>query len=90
MSAAIDRAGTAVMTYREALRLALREELSRDDRVFLMGEEVGLFDGSYMVTAGLLDEFGADRVATRRSPRRGSSARASGPRCSASARWSKS
>jgi pyruvate dehydrogenase E1 component subunit beta len=62
MSATTDRAGTAVMTYREALRLALREELSRDDRVFLMGEEVGLFDGSYKVTAGLLDEFGADRV----------------------------
>jgi pyruvate dehydrogenase E1 component beta subunit len=62
MSATTDRAGTAVMTYREALRLALREELSRDDRVFLMGEEVGLFDGSYKVTAGLLDEFGPDRV----------------------------
>jgi pyruvate dehydrogenase E1 component beta subunit len=62
MSAAIDRAGTAVMTYREALRLALREELSRDDRVFLMGEEVGLFDGSYKVTAGLLDAFGPDRI----------------------------
>jgi pyruvate dehydrogenase E1 component beta subunit len=62
MSAATGRAGTAVMTYREALRLALCEELSRDDRVFLMGEEVGLFDGSYKVTAGLLDEFGAERV----------------------------
>jgi pyruvate dehydrogenase E1 component beta subunit len=62
MSATTDRAGTAVMTYREALRLALREELSRDDRVFLMGEEVELFEGSYKVTAGLLDEFGPDRV----------------------------
>ena len=50
------------MTYREALRLALREELARDERVFLMGEEVGVFDGSYKVTAGLLDEFGPDRV----------------------------
>jgi pyruvate dehydrogenase E1 component beta subunit len=54
--------GTEEMTYREALRLALREELDRDDRVFVMGEEVGLFDGSYKVTAGLMDEFGADRV----------------------------
>jgi pyruvate dehydrogenase E1 component beta subunit len=54
--------GTEVMTYREALRLALREEMSRDERVFLMGEEVGLFDGAYKVSAGLLDEFGADRV----------------------------
>jgi pyruvate dehydrogenase E1 component subunit beta len=50
------------MTVREALRLALREELERDERVFLMGEEIGLFEGSYKVTAGLLDEFGAERV----------------------------
>jgi pyruvate dehydrogenase E1 component beta subunit len=55
-------AETEVMTYREALRLALREELARDERVFLMGEEVGVFDGAYKVTAGLLDEFGPDRV----------------------------
>jgi pyruvate dehydrogenase E1 component beta subunit len=55
-------AGTEVMTYREALRLALREELARDERVFLMGEEVGLFEGAYKVSAGLLDEFGPDRV----------------------------
>jgi len=50
------------MTYREALRLALREELARDERVFIMGEEVGVFEGSYKVTAGLMAEFGADRV----------------------------
>ncbi|MEX1141615.1 MAG: alpha-ketoacid dehydrogenase subunit beta [Thermoleophilaceae bacterium] len=50
------------MTYREALRLALREELGRDERVFLMGEEVGVFDGAYKVSAGLLDEFGPDRI----------------------------
>ena len=54
--------GTAAMTYREALRLALREELARDPRVFVMGEEVGVFDGAYKVTAGLLGEFGPDRV----------------------------
>jgi pyruvate dehydrogenase E1 component beta subunit len=54
--------GVETMTYREALRLAMRQELERDDRVFIMGEEVGLFDGSYKVTAGLLDEFGPDRV----------------------------
>ncbi len=53
---------TVRMTYREALRLALREELARDERVFVMGEEVGVFDGAYKVTAGLLAEFGADRV----------------------------
>jgi pyruvate dehydrogenase E1 component beta subunit len=55
-------AETKVMSYREALRLALREELARDERVFVMGEEVGVFDGAYKVTAGLLDEFGPDRV----------------------------
>jgi pyruvate dehydrogenase E1 component beta subunit len=54
--------GVETMTYREALRLAMRQEMERDERVFVMGEEVGLFDGSYKVTAGLLDEFGADRV----------------------------
>src|SRR3954452_3738595 len=53
---------TKRMTYREALRLALREELTRDERVFVMGEEVGLFEGSYKVTAGLREEFGDDRV----------------------------
>jgi len=50
------------MTYREAIRLALREEMNRDSSVFVMGEEVGLFDGSYKVTSGLMDEFGPDRV----------------------------
>jgi pyruvate dehydrogenase E1 component beta subunit len=50
------------MTYREALRLAMREEMLRDERVFVMGEEVGVFDGAYKVTAGLLGEFGPDRV----------------------------
>jgi pyruvate dehydrogenase E1 component beta subunit len=62
MSAVATPAATEVMTYREALRLALAEELARDDRVFVMGEEVGLFDGSYKVTAGLLEAFGPDRI----------------------------
>lgn len=53
---------TEEMTYREAVRLALREELQRDERVFVMGEEVGVFDGAYKVTAGLLEEFGEMRV----------------------------
>jgi pyruvate dehydrogenase E1 component beta subunit len=60
--ATTDAAGAETMTYREALRLAMRQEMERDERVFVMGEEVGLFDGSYKVTAGLLDEFGPDRV----------------------------
>src|SRR2546423_3726414 len=52
----------AVMTYREALNLALREEMHRDERVFVMGEEVGLYEGAYKVTQGLLREFGPKRI----------------------------
>jgi pyruvate dehydrogenase E1 component subunit beta len=55
-------AATTTMTVRQALTAALREELARDERVFLLGEEVGLFQGSYKVTAGLLEEFGEERV----------------------------
>ena len=62
MSAVAPQTGTPVITYREALRMALREELARDERVFVMGEEVGVFDGAYKVTAGLMGEFGPDRV----------------------------
>ncbi|KVG57682.1 alpha-ketoacid dehydrogenase subunit beta [Burkholderia territorii] len=50
------------LTYREALREALRDALSRDSRVFLMGEDVGRYGGSYAVSAGLLDMFGPERV----------------------------
>ncbi|MGZ4178155.1 MAG: alpha-ketoacid dehydrogenase subunit beta [Solirubrobacteraceae bacterium] len=52
----------ADLSYREALRRALDEELERDDRVFLMGEEIGRFEGSYKVTAGLWAKYGAKRV----------------------------
>jgi pyruvate dehydrogenase E1 component beta subunit len=52
----------AVITYREALNQALREEMARDDRVFLMGEEVGVYNGAYKVSKGLLEEFGEMRV----------------------------
>ncbi|MEK6611352.1 MAG: pyruvate dehydrogenase complex E1 component subunit beta [Gemmatimonadota bacterium] len=52
----------AIITYREALNQALREEMSRDDRVFLMGEEVGVYNGAYKVSKGLLEEFGENRV----------------------------
>jgi pyruvate dehydrogenase E1 component beta subunit len=51
-----------VVTYRDALNQALREEMHRDDRVFLMGEEVAEYDGAYKVSRGLLKEFGAKRV----------------------------
>jgi pyruvate dehydrogenase E1 component beta subunit len=49
-------------TYREAIRTALREALLKDPRVFLMGEDVGLYGGSYAASKGLLAEFGPDRV----------------------------
>jgi pyruvate dehydrogenase E1 component beta subunit len=52
----------ADVTYREALRRALDEELDRDRDVFLMGEEIGKFEGSYKVTAGLWQKYGAERV----------------------------
>ncbi|HEV8600768.1 MAG TPA: pyruvate dehydrogenase complex E1 component subunit beta [Gemmatimonadales bacterium] len=51
-----------VLTYRDALNQALREEMQRDDRVFLMGEEVAEYDGAYKVSRGLLKEFGAKRI----------------------------
>ena len=52
----------AVVTYRDALNQALREEMQRDPSVFLMGEEVGVYQGAYKVSRGLLDEFGPMRV----------------------------
>lgn len=51
-----------VVTYRQALHDTLRDELRRDPNVMLMGEEIGVFEGSYKVTAGLLQEFGSKRV----------------------------
>ena len=53
---------TANITVREALRDAMAEEMRRDDKVFLMGEEVAQYQGAYKVSQGLLDEFGAKRV----------------------------
>jgi pyruvate dehydrogenase E1 component beta subunit len=51
-----------VLTYRDALNDALREEMERDPDVFLMGEEVAQYDGAYKVSRGLLEVFGAERV----------------------------
>ncbi|MCC6304099.1 MAG: pyruvate dehydrogenase complex E1 component subunit beta [Rhodobacteraceae bacterium] len=53
---------TKTMTVREALREAMAEEMRRDDRVFLMGEEVAEYQGAYKISQGLLEEFGARRV----------------------------
>ncbi|MCX6552378.1 MAG: pyruvate dehydrogenase complex E1 component subunit beta [Acidobacteria bacterium] len=52
----------ALITYRDALNQALREELRRDPNVFLMGEEVGVYQGAYKVSKGLLQEFGPERI----------------------------
>ena len=52
----------AEITFRQALNDTLREELQRDENVFLMGEEIGNFEGSYKITAGLMKEFGPRRV----------------------------
>ncbi len=50
------------ITYLEAIREALRQEMTLDDKVFILGEDVGVFGGCFGVTAGLLEEFGEDRV----------------------------
>ncbi len=54
--------GTIETTYREAMREAMREALREDERVFLMGEDVGDYGGSFAVSLGLLEEFGPDRI----------------------------
>ncbi len=55
-------AAVRTVTYREAVREAIREALIRDDRVFLMGEDVGRYGGCYAVSKGLLEEFGEERI----------------------------
>jgi 2-oxoisovalerate dehydrogenase E1 component beta subunit len=50
------------VTYIDAIRMALREEMLRDPSVFLIGEDIGIYGGAFKATAGLLDEFGAERV----------------------------
>ncbi len=59
MSAVVD---VATVTYRDALRLALLEEMRADPRVFILGEDVGRYGGAYAVSRGLLEEFGPRRV----------------------------
>jgi len=54
--------GPIKTTYREAIRAAIREALLRDERVFLMGEDVGRYGGCFAVSKGLLDEFGPERI----------------------------
>ena len=56
------RLNTVTLTYRDAMREAIRDALRRDDRVFLMGEDVGRYGGCYAVSKGLLAEFGPERI----------------------------
>ncbi|AHM04537.1 Pyruvate dehydrogenase E1 component beta subunit [Roseibacterium elongatum DSM 19469] len=53
---------TVEITYREAVKQAIRDAMTRDDRVFLMGEDVGAYGGCYAVSKGLMDEFGEARI----------------------------
>ncbi|MGH9893189.1 MAG: alpha-ketoacid dehydrogenase subunit beta, partial [bacterium] len=62
MEAQSSQTGTREMRLQEALREALRYEMARDGRVFVMGEDVALFGGAYGVTRGLMEEFGEERV----------------------------
>ena len=50
------------MTYLQAISDAMREEMRADERVFVMGEDIGVFGGAFKVTDGFIEEFGADRV----------------------------
>ena len=59
------------ITYREAIRQALREEMTRDDRVYIMGEDIGAYGGSYAATRRVLCGGGADRVNETPTPRGG-------------------
>lgn len=57
-----DRPATTTITYREAVREAIRDAMAHDERVFLMGEDVGAYGGCYAVSKGLMDEFGEERI----------------------------
>ena len=60
--AAVTEDGLRETTYLEAIRDAMREEMLRDDSVFILGEDVGRYGGAFKITEGFLDEFGPDRV----------------------------
>ena len=51
-----------LLTYREALNQAMREEMRRDEKIFLIGEEVGYYQGAFKVSKGFVEEFGPQRV----------------------------
>src|SRR3970040_1272025 len=57
-----NRNGQTTYTYREALKQGIREALQNDERIFLMGEDVGRYGGAFAVSKGLLQEFGEERI----------------------------
>jgi 2-oxoisovalerate dehydrogenase E1 component len=81
---------TVETTYREAAAQAITEALLRDERVFLMGEDVGAYGGCYAVSMGLLAEFGPERIRDTPLSEAASPARASARRWWACARSSRS
>ena len=70
-----------IIEFRDALREAMTQEMHRDPRVFLLGEEVAQYDGAYKVSRGMLEEFGRDGSSIRRSPRADSPGWPSGRPC---------
>jgi pyruvate dehydrogenase E1 component beta subunit len=70
---------TKSVRFREAIRMGMVEEMERDDRVYIVGEEVGHYQGAYKVTEGMLEKFGPSVSSTRRSPRAASPASRSAP-----------
>ena len=74
----------AIITYREAVREALREEMRRDERVFMLGEDIGVYGGALGVTTGMLEEFGPERIRNTPCSRRFAPMRCISPCASAS------
>jgi pyruvate dehydrogenase E1 component beta subunit len=62
IAARVGRTAVREITYKQALQEALREEMRRDERVFLMGEDIGVYGGAFGITLGFLEEFGKERV----------------------------
>ena len=79
-----------IVQFREALNQAMTEEMERDEHVFLMGEEVGYYNGAYKVSQGMLKSSARSGSSTRRSPRTASRASASARRWWACGRSSSS